>query len=77
MFSWKPIYADIANRLLDFRESNRELVEILAQMHQRGLKALPYQDRDADGKRFPLEEIDPFTFSPPLIVESQTPIARP
>ena len=62
MFTWKPIYAEIASKLLEFQFNNAALVELLIEMHREGLKALPYMDKDDEGAEFPLEEIDPFTF---------------
>lgn len=61
-FTWKPIYAEISNRLLEYREANHDLVNILIEMKEQGLTVSPLLDRDADGKELTLQEIDPFTF---------------
>jgi len=37
MFTWIPIYEEAAKRLLDFKDRNRDLVEILAGMKDQGL----------------------------------------
>lgn len=39
MFTWIPLYKETAKRLLDFKNRNRELVDILARMH-----AAPYTE---------------------------------
>ncbi len=62
MFTWKPIYTDVCQKLLPFKERNSELVELLEQMRSDGLKITPLQDKDADGNAFTLKEMDPFTF---------------
>ena len=62
MFTWIPIHEETAKRLLDFKDRNHELVDILARMHAAGLKATKITDIGADGSEFQLKEIDPFTF---------------
>lgn len=62
IFSWLPIHREAAGKLLGFRERSGELVEILQRMHVAGLRAMPIEDKDAEGRRFPLAEIDPFSF---------------
>src|SRR5690349_24445687 len=61
-FSWKPIYAEIAQRLLSFESRQAELIATLSDMHQRGLKVPAFIDKGVDGIAMPLDEIDPFTF---------------
>ncbi len=62
MFSWIPIHAETAKRLLEFKDRNHELVAILVRMHEAGLKASVLNDRGSDGSTFTLKETDPFTF---------------
>lgn len=62
MFTWIPIHEETAKRLLEFKDRNLELVQILGRMHEAGLKATSINDRGSDGAEFPLKEIDPFTF---------------
>ena len=62
MFTWIPIHEETAKCLLDFKDRNHELVDILARMHKAGLKAIPITDQGIRGKRFQFKEIDPFTF---------------
>ena len=62
MFTWIPIHEEAAKQLLEFKDRNHELVQILGRMHEAGLKATPITDRGSDGSEFPLKEIDPFTF---------------
>jgi hypothetical protein len=62
MFTWIPIHEETAKRLLDFKDRNHELVDILARMHAAGLKATLINDHGPNGSTFQLKEIDPFTF---------------
>ncbi len=62
MFTWIPIHEEAAKRLLEFKNSSHELVDILARMHAAGLVAIPIGDRGPKGKKHQLKEIDPFTF---------------
>ncbi len=62
MFSWIPIHKEAIHKILGHRQSQGELLAILRKMEQLGLKVISLQDEDAEGKKFPLAEIDPFTF---------------
>ncbi len=62
MFTWKPIYREIAQALLAYRERQADLLAILKEMHQAGLPVTGMKDRDAAGAEIALAEIDPFTF---------------
>ncbi len=62
MFSWKPIYREIADKLLTFESQNSQLVQLMTKLHQRGLKVSSVSDEDPKGTKVPLDEIDPFSF---------------
>jgi 5-methylcytosine-specific restriction protein B len=62
MFSWIPIHREVIHRILEDRQDEKELLTILRQMEQQGLKVISLQDKGADGQNIPLAEIDPFTF---------------
>ncbi len=62
MFSWIPIHRETIHRLLEHRNNQTELVAILREMQQRGLKVISLEDEDVNGQTIPLAEIDPFTF---------------
>lgn len=62
MFSWKPIYAEIANKLRDFESDNHKLVELMIRLHDKGLKVSPVADENPQGTKVPLDETDPFSF---------------
>ena len=62
MFSWIPIHEETAKRLLEFQDRSHELASLVVRMHEKGLKALPFKDKDKEGKTVPLADIDPFTF---------------
>ena len=62
MFTWIPIHEEAAKRLLDFKDRNHELVDILARMKARNLLTTKIDDQGTDDVKFQLKEIDPFTF---------------
>jgi hypothetical protein len=62
MFSWIPIHREAIHRILQHRQDQKELLTILSEMDQQGLKVINLQDEGADGQTIPLAEIDPFTF---------------
>ena len=62
MFSWIPIYAEIAHRVLEFEDRQGELLGFILNLQKRGLKTGYFNDLNAEGLRVPLKEIDPFTF---------------
>jgi 5-methylcytosine-specific restriction protein B len=62
MFSWIPIYAEIAHRVLEFEGRQAELIDLLVGLQKKGHKVGYFNDYDVDGNQFPLAEMDPFTF---------------
>ncbi len=62
MPTWKPFYDEVVRKLLTFEEKQDELLLLLMEMQEAGLKTISLRDRDADGKEIELAEIDPFTF---------------
>ncbi len=61
-FSWKPIYREIAEKLLGYQQRQGELIALLKELAAQKLKVVKTQDEFADGTRGDLKEIDPFTF---------------
>lgn len=61
MFTWIPIHKEAVRRMLEFPEPQKELLAVLREMEQRGLKVISLDDRDGE-KSVPLNEIDPLTF---------------
>lgn len=62
MFTWKQIYTELATALLAWRSRQSELIAILHAAKEQGVPVSTLQDEDKNGKKFPLEVIDPFTF---------------
>jgi hypothetical protein len=62
MFTWKPIYKEIAGALMPYRDRQAELLDIVKDMRQADLPAISLKDQDAAGAEIELAEIDPFTF---------------
>lgn len=62
MFSWKPIYIELGQRLLAYRDKQGELLEWLRQMKAAGLPVVGLSDQKPKGTAIELAAIDPFTF---------------
>ena len=62
MFSWKPIYRELAQALMAYRVRQDELIQIIKEMKAQGLSVIPLKDVNADGVECELDAIDPFTF---------------
>lgn len=61
-FTWIPIYQELADKLADWEDKQKELIELLKSLRDKGFLVTPMNDKDKDGSRFLLKEIDPFTF---------------
>ncbi len=61
MFSWIPFYEELANEILNYRDRQKELIEILNEIRGMKLPVNKMRDKDSQGE-IPLDEIDPFTF---------------
>jgi 5-methylcytosine-specific restriction protein B len=62
MFSWKPIYMELAKALMAYRDRQGELLGWLAEMKTEGLPVIKLNDEKPKGNTVPLAEIDPFSF---------------
>ncbi len=62
MFTWIPIYTELAEKLLEYRNRQNELLALLKRIKDRGLPMINLIDQGLKGKKQPLTEIDPFTF---------------
>ena len=62
MFTWKPIYSELARVLPAWRSRQGEMIAILHVAKEQGVPVGALQDKDKKGKGFPLQVIDPFTF---------------
>ncbi len=61
-FTWIPIYQELARELARWENRQEQLVAFLEELRSQGYVVTPLHDRDGDGARFLLREIDPFTF---------------
>ena len=61
-FTWKPIYRELAQKLLEFKDRQGELIALLKQLEESGLKVISVRDRFPGGASGDMTEIDPFTF---------------
>ncbi len=61
-FTWIPIYQELAKELAGWENRQEELISLLESLRAQGYVVTPLQDKDAEGARFLLREIDPFTF---------------
>jgi 5-methylcytosine-specific restriction protein B len=62
MFSWIPIYSELAKKLLTYREKQSELIELVKGFKAQGLPVGSTTDTDVNNQKIPLAEMDPFTF---------------
>lgn len=62
MFSWKPIYRELAQALMAYRDRQGDLRGWLAEMKAEGIPVIKLEDEDPEGTIVPLSEIDPFSF---------------
>jgi len=62
MFSWIPIHHEAAQRLLDFRDRQPELIALLRDIENAGIEMISLMDQDAQGNQMPLTMMDPWTF---------------
>lgn len=61
MFSWIPFYAELASVILNYRDRQNELIDILKELKGMNLPIIRLVDQENNGE-VPLGEIDPFTF---------------
>jgi 5-methylcytosine-specific restriction enzyme B len=61
LLTWIPFYEELANVLLPWQSRQAELIALLERLRADGHKVAPLVDQEADGSRFLLREIDPFT----------------
>lgn len=61
-FSWTAIYQELALVLADWQDRQRELISFLEELRAQQYVIPPLEDKNKDGERFLLQEIDPFTF---------------
>jgi 5-methylcytosine-specific restriction protein B len=61
-FTWIPIYQELAHQLAGWENRQEDLIAFLEKLRAEGHVVTPLQDKDAEGARFLLREIDPFTF---------------
>jgi 5-methylcytosine-specific restriction enzyme B len=60
-FTWIPIYKEIATLLSAWESRQTELIALLEQIRAAGCTVTPLMDKDEQGAKFLIEEIDPFT----------------
>lgn len=61
-FTWIPLYKELATRLVAWETRQPELIALLEKIREDGFVVTPLTDKDVQGNRFLLKEIDPFTF---------------
>ena len=61
-FTWIPFYQELATKLAGWEKRQGELVAFLEALREEGYVVTPLYDKDQNGARFLLKEIDPFTF---------------
>ena len=61
-FTWIPIYQELARDLTKWENRQAELISFLEELRTQGFVITPLYDKNSDGARSLLREIDPFTF---------------
>ena len=61
-FTWIPLYQELARELTRWETRQTELISFLEDLRTQGFVITPLHDKDGDGARALLREIDPFTF---------------
>lgn len=61
-FTWIPIYQELAKELANWQSRQGELIAFLETLRRDGFVITPLNDKNKAGIRYPLKEIDPFTF---------------
>lgn len=61
-FTWVPIYTELAAKILPFRNRQKDLLKVLANLKSSDVPTIFLDDYVPGGTKEPLEEIDPFTF---------------
>jgi len=61
-FTWVPLYRELAGKLVEWEDRQKELIDLLERLRADGYVITPLNDRDANDTRFLMKEIDPFTF---------------
>lgn len=62
MFTWIPIHKEAIRKILEYRDSEEGLLNVLREMESKKLRVISLDDRDSAGNTIPLTVIDPFTF---------------
>ncbi len=62
MFTWVPIYQEAALKILEFEDRQSELIDFIAQLHDKGLPTIKLDDRTSRSENSKLHEMDPFSF---------------
>jgi hypothetical protein len=65
MFTWKPIYSELASALPAWRSRQSELIAILHAAREQRVPVGALQDKDNKGKSFPLGVRQNFSFTLP------------
>lgn len=61
-FTWIPIYQELARELANWENRQSELIAFLETLRRDGFVITPLNDKNKAGIRYPLKELDPFTF---------------
>jgi hypothetical protein len=62
MFTWIPLYQEIARHVLELEQQQDELISVLRKLGEQGLPVITLSDREQGGGEIELREIDPFSF---------------
>ena len=62
-FTWVPLYQELADKLVAYRDRQPELIQLLEDIRAKDIIVTPLNDKaEPSGETFLIKEIDPFTF---------------
>lgn len=62
LFTWIPIYEELAQKIIEMEDQQQELIAYLKQFEDQGMPMFLLKDQDSNSNPTELKAIDPFTF---------------
>ena len=62
LFTWIPIYKELAQKIVEMEDRQKDLIAYLKGFGEQGIPMLPLEDQDVNSNSMELKVIDPFTF---------------
>ena len=69
MFTWTPIYKELARKLLDYRDRQPELIRMIIDLSDQGIPVIGLKDKDGISAEVKLQFHKSFQLSFPYLGE--------